>query len=136
MLSQYRFSCFYVPLLVLAICRIVICQSNNNNGDTTRSSSSSSASYDFEYLDSDMKDSIAYWSVRGASIAFFDKVGQIIVKPSRRSVPSHHLCSFYRHCAKWFPFIPYCVMTWSLSSNSSLNLPFVELFLWGGSSLE
>lgn len=30
--------------------------------------------YDFEFLDEAMKDSIDFWGIRGASIAFYDKV--------------------------------------------------------------
>ena len=30
--------------------------------------------YNFDYLDDAMKDSMDFWRIRGASIAFFDKV--------------------------------------------------------------
>ena len=77
MLSHHP-SGFHVPLVSLVVflvvaCRIVTSQQTNN--DTTGSSaSSSSRSYNVENLDSDMKAFIADCGVRGASIAFFDKV--------------------------------------------------------------
>ncbi len=60
----HRFRCIFLRFFVFIILsRIIFCVTAESN-----------RSYDFEFLDLAMNDAISFWGVRGASIAFFDKV--------------------------------------------------------------
>ena len=62
-------------LIVLLLCgRNVIGQNNTGSQNETRSGDG--PSYNFGSLDFKLKASLIDWGVRGASIAFYDKVGQ------------------------------------------------------------
>ena len=89
---------YHVPLLLVLLFggRHAMGQNNNtigrqNNTATTNGQNetrlSGGRSYNFGSLDWDMKTTILEWGVRGASIAFFDKVRW---KP--KLVPIHALC--------------------------------------------